>query len=104
MVSEGLHLQTRRAFNAASSAASCADPTCSRSSEPPRAEYTICTAVAPDAVCTVRTDATNEQRTGSISAAIRPDCPTNPQLRALSATSGPNVSQVRYYEKLLEKI
>jgi hypothetical protein len=35
------------AFSAASSASSCAEPTCSMSREPRRDECTICTAVAP---------------------------------------------------------
>jgi hypothetical protein len=42
-------------LSAASSASSCADPTCSIWREPRREEYTICTAVAPEAVLTVRT-------------------------------------------------
>jgi hypothetical protein len=42
-------------FNTASSASSCADPMCSMSRVPCRDEWTICTAVAPDAVFTVRT-------------------------------------------------
>jgi hypothetical protein len=53
------------AFNASSSASLCADPTCSISREPRRDEYTICTAVAPDAVRTVRTYATNRHATAS---------------------------------------
>jgi hypothetical protein len=43
------------AFSAASSSSSCADPMCSISREPRRDECTICTAVAPDAVLTMRT-------------------------------------------------
>ena len=43
------------AFSASSSAASCADPMCSMSRDPRRDEHTTCTAVAPDAVLTVRT-------------------------------------------------
>ena len=42
------------AFSISSSTSSCADPTCSMSREPRRKECTICTAVAPDAVFTVR--------------------------------------------------
>ena len=38
-----------------SSASSCADPMCLMSRDLRREEYTICTAVAPDAVFTVRT-------------------------------------------------
>jgi hypothetical protein len=36
---------------------------CSILREPRRVEYTICTAVAPDAVFTVRTYATNQEPT-----------------------------------------
>ena len=43
------------AFNADNSASSCAEATCSTSREPRREECTICTAVAPEAVFTVRT-------------------------------------------------
>lgn len=46
--------------------ASCAEPTCSiRRAAPRRTEYTICTAVAPDAVLTVRTYATTPEATRS---------------------------------------
>lgn len=43
------------AFSTSSSASSCAEPMCSMSRDPCREECTICTAVAPDAVFTVRT-------------------------------------------------
>jgi hypothetical protein len=43
------------AFSSSSSASSCADPMCSMSRAPRREECTICIAVAPDAVLTVRT-------------------------------------------------
>ena len=46
------------AFSASSSAASCADPMCSTLRDPRREDHTIWTAVAPDAVFTVRTYAT----------------------------------------------
>ena len=45
----------RRGFQQLHSASSCADPRCSMSRDPRREECTICTAVAPDAVFTVRT-------------------------------------------------
>jgi hypothetical protein len=38
----------------------CADPKCSISRDPRREEYTICTAVAPDDVFTVRTYGTRQ--------------------------------------------
>jgi len=44
-------------FNAANSTSSCAEPICSIDREPRRQDHTICTAVAPDAVFTVRTKA-----------------------------------------------
>jgi hypothetical protein len=43
------------AFSSSTCASSWADPRCSISREPRCEEYTICTAVAPDAVFTVRT-------------------------------------------------
>src|SRR5262245_57239635 len=43
------------ALSAASSASSWAEPRCSMLREPRRVDHTICTAVAPDAVFTVRT-------------------------------------------------
>jgi hypothetical protein len=46
------------AFRASSSASSCADPGCSIPRDPRRDDHTTCTAVAPDAVFTVRTYAT----------------------------------------------
>jgi len=46
------------AFSASSTASVCAEPMCSRLRDPRREEYTICTAVAPEAVFTVRTYAT----------------------------------------------
>jgi hypothetical protein len=42
------------AFNAANLWSSCADPTCSIDRDPRREDHTICTAVAPDVVFTVR--------------------------------------------------
>ncbi|BCQ06740.1 hypothetical protein JMUB5695_00149 [Mycobacterium heckeshornense] len=47
------------AFSAANSTSSCAEPMCSIEREPRRQDHTICTAVAPDAVFTVRTKATS---------------------------------------------
>jgi hypothetical protein len=46
------------ALSASTSCSSCAEPMCSIRRAPRRFEYTTCTAVAPDAVCTVRTYAT----------------------------------------------
>ena len=46
------------AFSTSSSASSCAEPRCSIARDPRREDHTICTAVAPDAVFTVRTYAT----------------------------------------------
>ena len=43
------------AFNAANSASSWAEPRCSIERDPRREDHTICTAVAPEAVFTVRT-------------------------------------------------
>ena len=51
------------ALSASSSRSSWADPTCSIRRAPRRFEYTICTAVAPDAVLTVRTYATSTDPT-----------------------------------------
>ena len=45
----------RGGFSSSSSTSSCADSMCSISREPRRDEYTIWTAVAPEAVFTVRT-------------------------------------------------
>lgn len=43
------------AFSAASSASSWAEPRCSIDRDPRREDHTTCTAVAPEAVFTVRT-------------------------------------------------
>ncbi len=43
------------AFSASGSASSCAEPRCPISRDPRCEKYTTCTAVAPDAVLTVRT-------------------------------------------------
>jgi hypothetical protein len=43
------------ALSASSSASSWADPKCSIRREPRRVDHTICTAIAPEAVFTVRT-------------------------------------------------
>ena len=43
------------AFSASSSASSCAEPMCSMFRDPRRDDQTSCTAVAPEAVFTVRT-------------------------------------------------
>jgi len=48
-------------FSASSSCSSCADPTCSIWPDPRREECTTCTAVAPDAVLTVRMYAANQR-------------------------------------------
>jgi hypothetical protein len=45
----------RDGLEISSSVSSCAEPMCSMSRDPRREECTICTAVAPDAVFTVRT-------------------------------------------------
>jgi hypothetical protein len=65
--SSGCASRCRAALLSASSSCSpCAEPTCSiRRAAPRRAEYTICTAVAPDAVFTVRTYATEREATRS---------------------------------------
>ena len=47
-------------FNAAMSTSSCAEAMCSIEREPRRQDHTTFTAVAPEAVCTVRTNATSE--------------------------------------------
>src|SRR5690606_34251782 len=44
----------RTPLRASNSCSSCADPRCSILRDPRRDEYTICTAVAPEAVFTVR--------------------------------------------------
>jgi hypothetical protein len=49
------------AFSASSSRSSWADPTCSILRAPRREPHTICTAVAPDAVLTVRMSTTTPQ-------------------------------------------
>ncbi len=43
------------AFSAATPASSCAEPRCSILRDPRRVDHTICTAVAPEDVLTVRT-------------------------------------------------
>ena len=48
------------AFSSSTSAPLCADPRCSISRDPRREKYTICTAVAPDDVFTVRTYGTRQ--------------------------------------------
>jgi hypothetical protein len=47
------------AFNAANAASSRAEPRCSIERDPRRDDHTICTAVAPELVFTVRTYATS---------------------------------------------
>jgi hypothetical protein len=75
------------AFSAASSASSWADPMCSMSRDPRRDEYTICTAVAPEAVFTVRTYATDPTaQRRPFSAQISVVRTTKPQVNALCPT------------------
>jgi hypothetical protein len=66
------------------------------SREPRRVECTICTAIAPDAIFTVRTNATNEQPTCPISVQIQPARTTKPQVSELRTNSdrGREPSQV----------
>ena len=70
------------AFNASSSPSSWADPTCSILRDPRREDYTICTAVAPDAVFTVRTYATEEPYERRLVRNFRRTPTTNPQVTA----------------------
>jgi hypothetical protein len=51
--------QAAAAFSAANSTSSWAEPRCSIEREPRRQDHMICIAVAPGAVFTVRTNATN---------------------------------------------
>src|SRR4029077_1560276 len=71
------------AFNAANSASSRADPRCSIERDPRRDDHTICTAIAPELVFTVRTYATAAPYGPAPSAQIRTNRPTNPQATAL---------------------
>jgi hypothetical protein len=61
---------------------------CSMSCEPRRREYTICTAVAPQVVFTVRTNGDTGPPYGPppppISVQIPAPAPTNPQVKTLS--------------------
>jgi len=71
------------AFSASSSASSCAEPMCSILRDPRREDQTIWTAVAPDAVFTVRTYATRRDYEPQLSAQIRRLRLANQQLTAL---------------------
>ena len=84
------------AFNASSSASSCADPMCSMSRDPRREECTICTALAPEAVFTVPTYGDTPHPTTRISAQIQPPRTANPQVTEPQArrTAGHVTSQV----------
>lgn len=78
------------AFSPSSSASSCADPD-SMSSDPRWDEYTICTAVAPDAVFTVRN--------------IRHQATLRPRLSAQTCSPSARNPQVRatYQSKILDR-
>jgi hypothetical protein len=68
------------------SAPLCADPRCSISRDPRREEYTICTAVAPEDVLTLRTYGDTRTHYGPASPAsaqIPRLTGTNPQVRKL---------------------
>jgi hypothetical protein len=56
------------------------------SRDPRRDEYTICTAVAPEAVFTVRTYATVDSLEADVSAQIYATSPTKPQVNGLCLT------------------
>src|SRR6266511_369514 len=72
---------SRRGLHTCNSASSWADPMCSMSRDPRREECTICTALAPDAVFTVRTYGDTGIPYGpGLSAQIRPARRANPQV------------------------
>ena len=70
-------------FNTANPASSRAEPRCSIERDPRRDDHTICTAVAPELVFSVRTYATNAPYEARPSAQIRTSCPINLQVTAL---------------------
>ncbi|GHH42202.1 hypothetical protein GCM10017774_38140 [Lentzea cavernae] len=78
------HSQTlpRHRLERLHAASSCAEPMCSMSRDPRREEYTICTALAPDAVFTVRTYATRDSLEPAASAQIFAVHTTKPQLNS----------------------
>ena len=71
------------AFSASTSASSCAEPMCSMFRDPRREDHAIWTAVALEAVFTVRPSATRRDYESRISAQIRRRQPTTQQFTAL---------------------
>jgi len=85
------------AFSNSTCAPSCADPRCSISRDPQWEEYTICTAVAPDDVFTVRTYGDTRQPYGHPpSAHFQPHKPRNRRSATRKITQAEIVSQVGY--------
>src|SRR5262249_52304727 len=68
------------AFSSSTPAPLCADPRCSISRDPRWEEYTICTAVAPEDVFTVRTYGTRQLYGHPASAHFQSPQPTKPQV------------------------
>ena len=85
-------------FKAANSTSSCADPMCSIEREPMRQDHTICTAVAPDEVFTVRTYATRAAYGPILVFKFRPNTKQNPSSTSCNYANTPNVSQVGFQE------
>jgi hypothetical protein len=81
-------------FKAANSTSSCGDPMCSIEREPMRQDHTICTAVAPDEVFTVRTYATRAAYGPILVFKFRPNSRQKPSPTSCNYANTPNVSQV----------
>jgi hypothetical protein len=84
------------AFKAANSTSSCAEPRCSIEREPLCQDHTICTAVAPDEVFTVRTKATRAAYGPILVFKFHPNRNQNRSSMGCSYANTPKVSQVRY--------
>jgi hypothetical protein len=70
--------------------------------EPRRDDYTICTAIAPDAVFTARTDATAAPYEPRFTAHISTHHRAKPQISDPQSDNTKNVAQVRFLAKRRE--
>jgi hypothetical protein len=88
-------------LSASTSPPSCAEPRCSIWRDPRRVDHTICTAVAPEAVFTVRTYATSAPYEPRISVQISAQQRPNPQISALQLELAPKnvLSQDKWWRR-----